>query len=138
MLCGKCLISFLCFDKKPPGSQGNILQRGRLARKLEKLDRTSMEVTHSNLNFIFSFHLATPVDAKEERAIPRFKYTKGITERRVRGEVGHSVTALIGRAVSSSSLLRKWDQEQHGITFAQQATKSYNHGAGRPTPVFYR
>lgn len=95
-----------------------------------------MEVPHSNLNF--NVHLASLVDAKEERAIPRSRYTKGITERRARGVAARSVTAVIGCAVSSSSLLRKWDQEQHGITFAQQATESYTPGAGRPTPVFYR
>lgn len=56
-----------------------------LAWKLEKLDRTLMEVTHSNLNFVFDFHLASLVDAKEKRAIPKVKHTKDITERRARG-----------------------------------------------------
>lgn len=64
MLHGKCLIcfislSFLCFDKELPGSPGNILRMGGLAQKLEKSDRTLMDVTHSNLNFIFDFHLAS-------------------------------------------------------------------------------
>lgn len=60
MLRGKCFIcfiniAFLCFDKRPPSSPGNILQMGGLAWKLEKSDRTLMEVPHSNLNFIFNF-----------------------------------------------------------------------------------
>ena len=61
---------------------------------------------------------------------------KGLTERRARGVTGHSIVAVISHA-GSSSLLRKWDQEQHSVTFAQRATKSY-HGAGRPTLVVYR
>lgn len=66
-----------------------------------------MEVSHSDLNF--NFHLAPLVDGK--KGGPDLGSGKGISERRARGRVGHSVTAVIGQAVSSSSLLRKWDQE---------------------------
>lgn len=40
---------------------------------LGKSDRALMEVTHSNLNFIFNFHLVALVDGKGEKAMPRFK-----------------------------------------------------------------
>lgn len=128
-------IAFPCFDKMVSGDPGDILQMGRLAWMLGKSDRTLLKVTHSTLNFIFNFHLAPLVDGKEKGHTQ--VSSKGISGRRAGRIVGHSVTAVIGHAMSSS-LLRKWDQEQHGIIFAQKATKSYNHGAGRPAPIFYR
>lgn len=89
--------------------------------------------------WIFNFHstpLVIRLIARKRR--PYLGLRSGHIWEEGWGIAGHSTMDFIAHAVSSTSLLRKWDQEQHNITFAQQATISYNHRARRPTPVFYR